>query len=145
MIISKFKRELNGDISEILLNTGEVMQNIEYLTDLEEKTITENGTYTPSTGKVGFSKVTVNVPTTGATKLYAWKSAEGILFTVVETLTNDIKIFGCADDRSGFTKLPEEVSSYCTIDTTNNVFKMSEFFGEEQTFERDSEDDISLF
>ena len=29
---------------------------------LEEKTITENGTYYPSTGKDGFSKVTVNVP-----------------------------------------------------------------------------------
>ena len=29
---------------------------------LEEKTITENGTYYPSTGKDGFSKVVVNVP-----------------------------------------------------------------------------------
>lgn len=29
---------------------------------LEEKTITENGTYYPSTGKDGFSNVTVNVP-----------------------------------------------------------------------------------
>lgn len=63
MIISKFKRELNGDVSEIRLNTGEKLQNVEYLTDLEEKTVTENGTYTPSTGKVGFSKVVVNVPT----------------------------------------------------------------------------------
>ena len=65
MIISKFKRELNGDISEIRLNTGEKLQNVEYLTDLEEKTVTENGTYTPSTGKVGFSKVVVNVPSAG--------------------------------------------------------------------------------
>ena len=29
---------------------------------LEEKSITTNGTYTPSSGKIGFSKVTVNVP-----------------------------------------------------------------------------------
>lgn len=145
MIISKFKRELNGDISEILLNTGEVMQNTKYLSGLEEKTVTENGTYTPSTGKVGFSKVVVNVPTSGAIKLYAWKSSEEhLLFTAVETLTADTKVFGCSDDRVGFLTLPSDVSSFCTIDTVNNVIKMT-FSEEEETLERDSEDDINLF
>ncbi len=81
MIISKFKRELNGDISEILLNTGEVMQNTKYLADLEEKTVTENGTYAPSTGKVGFSKVVVNVPSGSVTKLYAWGREDDTVIT----------------------------------------------------------------
>lgn len=90
MIISKFKRELNGDVSEIRLNTGEKLQNVEYLTDLEEKTVTENGTYTPSTGKVGFSKVVVNVPATTPTSgtLYAWSNVENDDIPLVYTYTN---------------------------------------------------------
>lgn len=110
MIISKFKRELNGDVSEIRLNTGEKLQNVEYLTDLEEKTVTENGTYTPSTGKVGFSKVVVNVSggsSEGTTKLYVWKYTNDVtgndyyLITPTETLTENTKVF-MNDNENGF-------------------------------------------
>ena len=88
MIVSKFKRELNGDISEILLNTGEKLQNVKYLTDLEEKTVTENGTYTPGSGKVGFSKVVVNVPAPTSGTLYAWSNVENADVPLVYTYTN---------------------------------------------------------
>lgn len=88
MIISKFKRGLNGDVSEIRLNTGEKLQNVEYLTDLEEKTVTENGTYTPSTGKVGFSKVVVNVPAPTSGKLYAWENSDNEDLPLVYTYTS---------------------------------------------------------
>jgi hypothetical protein len=145
MIISKFKRELNGDISEIKLNTGEKLQNVEYLTDLEEKTVTENGTYTPGTGKVGFSKVVVNVSggsSEGTTKLYVWKN-EGVgidryLMTATEELTDDTKVF-ISSSESGTPVL------IGTLDADKVSFSSEGITYSDDLFTRSSSDDVDLF
>lgn len=151
MIISKFKRELNGDVSEIRLNTGEKLQNVEYLTDLEKKTITKNGTYKPSTGKVGFSKVVVNVSggsSTGTTKLYVWKYAdehyEYYLMTPTETLTENTKVFINMNE-SG-----EGASTLSLVENTKYRFTENgiELKQSDDTYDlyaRSSSDDINLF
>lgn len=62
MIISRFQREPSGEVSEVVLNTGEVLKNVKLIStpkvELEEKTITKNGTYT---SEVGFGKIVVKV------------------------------------------------------------------------------------
>lgn len=154
MIISKFKRELNGDVSEIRLNTGEKLQNVEYLTDLEEKTVTENGTYTPSTGKVGFSKVVVNVSggsSEGTNKLYIWKhdysGSPSYLITATETLTENTKVFinqgeaGYGKDTLFLLENSEEITFYRF---TENGIEL-ENAGEYDLFTRSPSDDINLF
>lgn len=44
---------------------GYSIVNVDYEQKLEELTVTLNGTYNPSTGKNGFSKVVVNNPSDG--------------------------------------------------------------------------------
>ena len=139
MVISKYKRELNGDISEILLNTGEVMQNTEYLTDLEEKTVTENGTYTPSTGKVGFSKVVVNVESGGGSSdkvLYCWYDSVQVqyVYTLTEDLTTDDK-FIINGGEYGSVVYPQDITEVGE----------GYFISNEQTFNRHSEGDVYMY
>lgn len=153
MIISKFKRELNGDISEINLNTGEKLQNVEYLTDLEEKTVTENGTYTPSTGKVGFSKVVVNVSggsSEGTTKLYAWKNTEDFgatayLLTPTEELTEGTKVFYAGGESGVFLNVLRELDE-STYEFSEEGITYTETEGSTPyLFTRSSSDDVDLF
>lgn len=156
MIISKFKRELNGDVSEIRLNTGEKLQNVEYLTDLEEKTVTENGTYTPSTGKVGFSKVVVNVSggsSEGTSKLYVWKfveegtSFEYYLMTPTETLTENTKVF-VNNNESGLAFATLALVENSDYRFTENGIEFKTHGGSEEDYDlytRSSSDDINLF
>lgn len=137
MIISKFKRELNGDVSEIRLNTGEKLQNVEYLTDLEEKTVTENGTYTPSTGKVGFSKVVVNVSGGSATKLYAWIEALNSECIYTTSATPSV-----GDDVIG---IFQEYSTWLEKKSVGSVGDSGITVGEGETvYARSSANDITL-
>lgn len=153
MIISKFKRELNGDVSEIRLNTGEKLQNVEYLTDLEEKTVTENGTYTPSTGKVGFSKVVVNVSggsSTGTTKLYVWKYTDEdtdydyYLMTPTETLTENTKVFINMNE-SGEGSSTLSLVENTKYRFTENGIELKQNDDTYDLYTRSPSDDINLF
>lgn len=48
----------------------------------EQKSITANGTYTPSSGKIGFSKVTVNVPSLHTISCtFNWRTTAGTLIS----------------------------------------------------------------
>lgn len=153
MIISKFKRELNGDISEIRLNTGEKLQNVEYLTDLEEKTVTENGTYTPSIGKVGFSKVVVNVSggsSEETTKLYVWKYTDEdtdydyYLMTPTETLTENTKVFINMNE-SGEGSSTLSLVENTKYRFTENGIELKQSDDTYDLYTRSPSDDINLF
>ncbi len=72
---------------------------------LETKTITENGTYTPSSGKDGFGEVTVNVSggEGGVVTLYAFEGGEGVVFlttleagvtTLYESTQSGLNVWG---------------------------------------------------
>jgi hypothetical protein len=58
---------------------------------LETKTVNVNGTYTPGTGKVGFSSVTVNVPASGYTNpVSAFSANSGQYYIVSKENGNEI-------------------------------------------------------
>lgn len=55
---------LTKEVTTLTTENKYIPSNIDLIPQTEEKTITENGTFTPTEGKLGFSKVTVNIPTT---------------------------------------------------------------------------------
>lgn len=121
MIISKFKRELNGDISEITLNTKEVLKNTKYYTG------------------------------EGTTKLYVWKyveegtSFEYYLMTATETLTEDTKVF-VNDNESGTAFATLRLVENSDYRFTENGIEFKTHGSEEyDLYTRSSSDDIDLF
>jgi hypothetical protein len=122
MIISKFKRELNGDISEITLNTKEVLKNTKYIEPTGE----------------------------GTTKLYAWKNPEGeysansdsFLMTATEELTDDTKVFISNGESAALLMLGTLDTSQYEISEDGITFIDG---NDEYLFTRSSSDDIDLF
>ena len=55
---------LTKQVTTLATQNKYIPSNIDLIPQTEEKTITENGTFTPSEGKLGFSKVIVNIPKT---------------------------------------------------------------------------------
>ena len=71
----------NEGTIEIQDTNGTKISNTPTLTlDFEEKTITANGTYTPSGSNIGFSKVVVNVSASGGGDKARFNSGEGQYF-----------------------------------------------------------------
>ena len=58
---------LTKQVTTLATQNKYIPSNIDLIPQTEEKTITENGTFTPSEGKLGFSRVIVNIPKTAWT------------------------------------------------------------------------------
>lgn len=58
---------LTKQVTTLATENKYIPSNIDLIPQTEEKVITENGTFTPTEGKLGFSKVTINIPKTAWT------------------------------------------------------------------------------
>lgn len=125
---------------------------------LETKTITENGTYTPTAGKDGFSEVVVNVSgggDSGSATAYAWKSTSNDSFILYLNMdkalgsSSDIKIL--YPDGEGYkvsgleTYLAREGLETTYTKVSDSQFQILWGGTDPEIFERDSEGDVIIW
>lgn len=73
-IASAIREKIGSSDTYTTAQMAEAIRNIETQPDLEELSASENGTYTPSSGKDGFSRVNVNVQSGGGSAILVQKT-----------------------------------------------------------------------